>query len=257
MTDQPTTMYFGARVDHYSAARPDYPDVAMQAVVARGGSSRRIADVGCGTGISSRGLARAGATVIGIDPSPPMLERARADSPPELHIDYRVGTGEATGLRNDDVDVVTCAQSFHWFDRDRALAEFARILRPGGWLALVWNVRTRDLNPFTQIYNEVVRDAQTDAAERGVVVRATRAADPAASSWFEASETLVFDNPHRITADAVIERLRSCSYAPPPGPVRERLEGRLRDAAARHAVHGLVTFSQQTEVTFARVSAGA
>ena len=124
----PTT-YFSDRVDDYVRHRPSYPDDAFRVIVPERGL--RVLDVGCGTGISTRGLLAAGAEVVAIDPNDAM----RAAAARELARDgatvaFAPGTGEATGQPDHAFDRVLCAQSFHWFDADRALAEFRRVLRP-------------------------------------------------------------------------------------------------------------------------------
>src|SRR5439155_1443196 len=103
------------------------------------------ADVGAGTGIASRQLAAHGVRVLAVEPNAEM--RAAAIRHPG--IEWRAGTAEATGLDSGIVGLVLCAQAFHWFRAQHALAEFSRILRPGGRLALMWNSRDR-ADPLTR-----------------------------------------------------------------------------------------------------------
>jgi SAM-dependent methyltransferase len=131
---------FSGAASGYARSRPSYPAPLVDWVLAETavGPRDRVVDVGCGTGIFTRLLAARGLDVVGIDPNRDMLAEARAaGSPPE----YRRGEAEATGLDDASVALVTAAQVFHWLDADRALAEFRRILRPGGHAAAIWNLR--------------------------------------------------------------------------------------------------------------------
>jgi SAM-dependent methyltransferase len=96
-----------------------------------------ILDVGTGTGLFARALAQQGCTVIGIDPSEPLLAEARkADQQFGTNVDYRLGFAEATGLPSCTFDCVTASTCWHWFDRAQAAREAHRLLRPGGKLAI-------------------------------------------------------------------------------------------------------------------------
>jgi hypothetical protein len=97
-------------------------------------------------------LAERGLEVVGIDPSEDMLAEARAGGG---RAEYRRGEAAATGLDDASVALVAVAQAFHWFDADSALAEFQRVLRPGGHAAAIWNLRAE--SPFMADYDAVLR----------------------------------------------------------------------------------------------------
>lgn len=142
MSTEPTpstaqALSFGQAARHYDAARPSYPAEALAWML--GSEPIDVADVGAGTGLLTRGLMAAGHRVTAVEPDPQMLETLLAASP-GLAGGHR-GTAERLPLPDGSVDAVTAGQAFHRFDRERALPEFHRVLRPGGLLAPVWNVR--------------------------------------------------------------------------------------------------------------------
>jgi ubiquinone/menaquinone biosynthesis C-methylase UbiE len=132
---------FSKTADLYRKHRPTYPDdlfvwIEHTTSVA---PPARAADVGCGTGISTRHLASQGYTVIGIDPNAEMLAHAAEAGPSTIA--YKRGEAERTGLRDASVELVIAAQAFHWFPIEPTLDEWQRILVPGGWCCVFWNVR--------------------------------------------------------------------------------------------------------------------
>jgi len=133
---------FGPTTELYEKIRPDYPDAAVDILVRELGIARGriVVDVGAGTGKLTRALVRTGATVIAVEPLAEMRERLAESVPMAVPFD---GTAERMALRDGSAHAITVAQAFHWFDGDRALAEFHRVLAPGGRLGLIWNVRDR------------------------------------------------------------------------------------------------------------------
>jgi len=243
--------YFSGRADVYAAHRPSYPPTAIETALAGLGAPARVADVGCGTGISSRMLAHVGAKVIGLDPNQEMLAQARRQSADhDASISYRRGTGEQTGLDESSVDLVLCAQSFHWFDAPAALAEFHRILVPAGRLALLWNIR-QPIDAFMVGYEETVRRAREDAESQGRVVRRNRSHHPDDTGLFTNVRVFTFDNPQRLDLSALLGRAHSASYFPRSGPVCRELEEALRDLFAEHQSDGYITLRQRAELTLA------
>jgi len=130
---------FGLTAGDYARHRAGFP-ASFFAGIEDFGVGRRgqtLVDLGTGTGTLARGFARRGCRVIALDPSAPMLEQARAlDAAEGLTVDYRLGRAEETGLDAASAEVVTAGQCWHWFDRPRAAAEVARILRDDGTLVI-------------------------------------------------------------------------------------------------------------------------
>jgi SAM-dependent methyltransferase len=145
------TIDFGATAGDYARYRAGFPDslFARLAALGVGLPEQDVLDLGTGTGSLARGFARRGCRVVGVDPSEPLLAEARRlDAREGLSVDYRVGRAEDTGLPAASFDVVGAGQCWHWFDRGRAAAEVARLLRPSGtiviahfdWIPLPGNV---------------------------------------------------------------------------------------------------------------------
>ena len=141
----------------YAAARPTYPAEIFQAIEDLSGrplAGSLVADVGAGTGISSRQLRDRGASVTAIELSLPMLRQLAADSPGVRAVQ---GSANALPLRDGSVDFVTFAQAWHWVDPELAVPEVLRVLKPGGALACFWNSPVADA-PWRMGYNDRIRD---------------------------------------------------------------------------------------------------
>jgi SAM-dependent methyltransferase len=131
---------FGTVAQAYAEYRPDYPEAAVRWALGPAGTASatlRVLDLGAGTGKLTAVLLGLGAQVTAVEPNEAMLGELR-----RLHPEARAlhGSAEAIPLPDGSVDAVVCGQAMHWFDMDRALPEIARVLRPGGVLAGLWNV---------------------------------------------------------------------------------------------------------------------
>lgn len=159
---------FDAWAGEYDRFRPGYPDEVFLTIAERLSLPKqpRVVDLGAGTGRASLAMAALGWRVTAVEPGRAMLDilhsRATNDG---LIIATRQAGAEATGLDPASADLVTAAQSFHWFDATRALAEAARITRPGGGVALFWNVRDAASSPFLAAYADLLRRSRESADE--------------------------------------------------------------------------------------------
>ena len=158
---------FSGLAELYARCRPGYPEESIDYIVERCKLGRQtlVVDVGCGTGISSRMLAHRGIPVLGIEPNAEMRALAAAESLPDPAVAprYCEGRAEATNLVDATADAVLAAQAFHWFEPAAALAEFHRILKPPGWVILIWNERD-PADPFTAEYGRIVGGSPQAAA---------------------------------------------------------------------------------------------
>lgn len=232
---------FSDRAADYVKYRPSYPAAAIDAVLdgvgGRAGTRETLfaADVGAGTGISAALLAGRGVRVVAIEPNAGMREAGLAYSR-ELdggeRIEWRDATAEATGLADASVDLVLCAQSYHWFEPVAACREFGRVLRPGGRLALMWN-DADESQPVSRGYYDLVRAASDGVGPTShqTVAKAPHVEAPFADDRLR---QMHFRNEQRLDAAGLIGRAMSASYVPKEGPEAERLVEGLRRLHAEH-----------------------
>jgi len=152
----------------YDSCRPSYPTAAVEFLV--GPEQKTVLEVGAGTGKLTEQLVALGHDVHATDPSSVLLG-VLADRLPGVRTS--VARAEELPLLDGSVDVVACAQAFHWFDQEAALAEFARVLRPGGHLALAWN--TCDVKvPWVRKLGAIIGDQDDDVQVPDSLVRSTK-----------------------------------------------------------------------------------
>jgi SAM-dependent methyltransferase len=248
------TSRFSDRVENYVRYRPGYPAEAVRALQNECGllPEHVVADIASGTGIWTQMLLENGNRVFGVEPNEDMRqagERLLAGFPRFTSV---AGTAEATTLGDASVDFVTAAQAAHWFDRVRARQEFARILKPGGWLVLLWNERITDETPFLREYEELLLTYGTDYAD----VRHERTTDDLNQFYDPAPyQERVFDLRQDFDYAGLEGRLLSSSYAPGSGhPKYEPMLGELRQLFDKHAAAGRVGIDYKTRVYFGHIS---
>ena len=214
---------FSNRAQDYASYRPSYPAIAIDTILNGLGDPAQlvIADIGAGTGISSRLMADRGVKVEAIEPNIAMRQSAT----PHPRINFRDNTAEQTGLPDQSVDLVLCCQSFHWFNKPVALAEFHRILKPSGRVALMWNDRNLD-DPFTKAYSDLVGQI----ADRQIFDRNDRksATDLETSSHFTHFRTQYFFHTHSLNLAGLTGLILSSSYIPKTGAAHEQLITQLQ-----------------------------
>ncbi|MEA2221075.1 MAG: hypothetical protein QOJ35_3701 [Solirubrobacteraceae bacterium] len=223
----------------YARGRPDYPDAAVDWLAARIG--RRVVDLAAGTGMLTRALAARGLDVVAVEP----IAEMRALIAPGGGVRVLAGTAEAIPAGDASADGVTVAQAFHWFDGPRALAEIARVLRPGGALALVYNHRRLQDAIHLRI-QELLEPYRGDVpagragAWRGAVETSER---------FEPAASATFDNAQRLDGDGLADRFGSVSFvAALDEPRRAALLAELRELAGGASA----TLRYRTEVEILR-----
>jgi SAM-dependent methyltransferase len=161
---------FDAWAGEYDRFRPGYPQAVFATIEGRLELPPRplVVDLGAGTGRASLAMAAMGWRVTAVEPGRPLLDILRgAATNAGLLIATVQASAEDTGLDPQSADLVTAAQSFHWFDADRALPEMARILKPEGGVALFWNVRDADASPFLADYERLLEKNAASKVDTG------------------------------------------------------------------------------------------
>ena len=247
------TSRFSDRVENYVRYRPGYPPQALQVLWDECGLSPQhvVADIASGTGIWTRTLLENSNRVFGVEPNPDMRQAGERLLASFSKFASVAGTAEATTLPDCSIDFVTAAQAAHWFDRERSRHEFVRILKPEGWLVLLWNERLTDSTPFLREYEQLVLTYGTDYED----VRHEKTTD-SVNEFFDPMpfQSHVFEMRQDFDYAGVEGRLLSSSYSPGPGhPKYAPMLRELRGIFDRHAVDGLATFDYKTRVYFGRI----
>jgi SAM-dependent methyltransferase len=247
------TSRFSDRVENYVRYRPGYPAEVLLALKTECGltPSHAIADIASGTGIWTGILLENGNPVFGVEPNAEMRQAGEGLLAAFPKFTSIAGTAEATTLLDASVDFVTAAQAAHWFDRKRTRQEFSRILKPGGWLVLLWNERLTDSTPFLRDYENLLQAYGTDYAD----VRHEHTTD-AVNEFFDPApfRERVFAMRQEFDYAGLEGRLLSSSYAPGPGhPKHAPMVGELHRIFEAHAVAGRVSFDYKTKMYFGRL----
>jgi len=206
----------------YERGRPGYPEDAVRWLA--GDEPRDVVDLGAGTGKLTRALVALGHRVMAVEPLPQMLEHLADNAPGAFGV---LGTAEVIPLPDAFADVVTCAQSFHWFDHDLALPEIARVLRSNGRLALVWNTRDDDDQFMARLTAIIGNERLSDAAGYGPLET---------SDLFGPVESAEFSFAQVVDRETLLDLVRSRSHCAKlddadRDPVLEAV-GRLYDEGA-------------------------
>ncbi|MBE9180854.1 class I SAM-dependent methyltransferase [Oculatella sp. LEGE 06141] len=216
-TQNPRDRFSNRAVD-YARYRPSYPAEAIDQLLdgLEPPNQLTVADVGAGTGISSRLLAERGATVVAIEPNAAMRELAT----PHPQVQFRAATAEQTGLAERSVDLVICAQSFHWFEPTATLAEFHRILKPSGRIGLLWNDRNVE-DAFTRAYSDTIRAASDKAIFDSPNRKSASALET--SPHVRQFRHYRFTHRHPLDQSGLIGLADSSSYVPKTGEAYQQL----------------------------------
>lgn len=246
---KPPIELFSGREQIYHRFRPRYPTALIDVLKAETGldTFHTVADIGSGTGISSERFINNGNRVFAVEPNREMrliAEDNFGDNPLFFSVQ---GTAEVTNLDDSSMDFVTAGQAFHWFEKEKAKAEFKRILKPGGWCVLFWNIRRKDVNEFAAEYEAFVDKCAAEYRGPG----GGKAREEKNLREFIDLNFRRFIIPHQRSLDleGLIGNLFSASYMPLAGePSVPDIENEVRKLFGRFQQNGVVTFPLETEV---------
>lgn len=248
------TRRFSNRVQNYLKYRPTYPPAIIPLLESKCGLTPDsvIAEPGFGTGLLTELFLQNGNRVLGVEPNAEMRAAGKRELAHYPKFSSVNATAEATTLADHSVDFVVAGQAFHWFDLERARAEFSRILRPAGWVVLIWNGFRVKFSPLMAAYQELVLRHGTDYEE---VSRKLNHRD--IESFFApgSRETAHFNFQQIFDYQGLEGRLLSSSFVPELNhPNYERMLRDLRDIFEANQKDGRVAFEYETELFYGRLS---
>lgn len=253
--DLAPTQRFSSRVENYVRYRPGYPPELIGMLERECGldGDSIVADIGSGTGLLTQLFLAAGCCVYAVEPNREMRlagERLLSGYPRLRSID---ASAEATTLPDASADLIVAGQAFHWFDRARARAEFARVLRPGGWVALVWNERSTDATPFLADYERLLHSYAINYAQVTHKQIDTSVFDAffAPGRW----QARTFANRQLFDFAGLQGRLLSSSYTPEPGHAAYApMIAALQQLFETYQHDGRVSFEYDTTIYYGRLA---
>ena len=221
---------FDGYAGEYDRFRPGYPEALFGTIAARLGLPERpvVVDLGAGTGRASLAMAELGWRVTAVEPGRPLLDVLRgAATNAGLIVSTVQASAEETGLDPESADLVTAAQSFHWFDPDRALPEIARVLKPSGGVALFWNVRDTERSAFLADYDALLSRHAASEVDTGryeaIGRQETARAFEAHAAAFETPEVIELRHEVTMTDEQFVGMAFTASY------VRVGMEPEVQD----------------------------
>ena len=248
---------FSNRVADYIRYRPKYPVETLELLRTECGlrPGNVVADVGSGTGILTELFLKNGNRVIGVEPNAEM--RGGGEEYLRAYVNFHsvAGSAEATGIAGGSVDFVTAGQSFHWFEPQGARQEFLRILKPGGWVVVMWNDRRMDEAQLTREYEDLLE-------LYGIEYGRVKDAYPERKSlqdFFSSKKIGEQDLPNfqELDHEGFRGRLLSSSYAPTPGHANfEPMMAGLEKIFRAHERNGIVRMEYFTRIYFGQLKAG-
>lgn len=249
-----TAERFSGRVESYRQHRPRYPDAVVDLLETECGLTENstVADIAAGTGLLAEKFLAHGYEVIAVEPNDEM--RVVCETLGDRFPRFRClsGSAEATGLSSHSSDLITVGQALHWFDLERTRAEFLRILRPGGWCAVVYNERQMSCDAFHDGYEKLLCEFGIDYAK----VQRQHLTPDRIEGFFAPSEMrrVVFPNAQLLTLEALAGRILSSSYMPKPGHARyAAMLDAIRELFEKHARDGCVRLEYDCAVYYGRL----
>ncbi len=241
-------------VQEYTKYRPSYPYAVIQILKQHCGldQSSIVADIGSGTGIFSELMLQQRALVYGVEPNQAMREEAEERLNKYTSFTSIDANSDNTTLPDQSVDIITAATAFHWFDQNNAKAEFQRILKPRGWLVLVWNTRDNEGSAFMQAYNDLLEDYANDYLSARNTLTQTQIEE-----FYQPNDVQinVFDNHQYFDLKGLKGRIMSTSYCPDSQDAQfDNMMEDIEDVFDQYQAEGRIKFLYQTKMYSGRFS---
>jgi SAM-dependent methyltransferase len=245
---------FSNRVENYAKYRPGYPAEVIAILKSECGltTNSRIADIGSGTGILSELFLKNGNIVFAVEPNDAMRLFAERDLKKFPNFVSINATAEETTLEPGSVNFITAGQAFHWFDREKSKQEFIRILKPDGWVVLLWNERRLDSSPFLRAYEDLLLRYGTDYEK----VRHENVASEIDQFYAPATfELQSVENIQHFDFESLKGRTCSASYTPEPGDSNfEPMISKLEEIFNAGNRNGIVDFEYDTRIYYGHLA---
>lgn len=249
------TKRFSTRAENYSKFRPSYPKeiISFLEFVNILYKDSIIADIGSGTGILSELFLKNGNIVFGIEPNVDMRSTAEINLNNYQNFHSIDGSAESMNMEDKSVNIITVGQAFHWFNQKQARKEFKRILKPEGYVLIIWNNRKRSGSKFLEQYEDLLLTYGTDYKKiSNIDIDFEQFYGIGKNS--ESCLRKVFENYQLLNYPGLKGRLLSTSYAPLDGhPNYNNMIIELKKIFQENNRNGLVMFEYETEVYYGRL----
>jgi SAM-dependent methyltransferase len=257
MTFADAKQRFSNRVADYIRYRPKYPVETLELLRKECGlrPEHVIADIGSGTGFLSELFLKNGNRVIGVEPNAEMRAGGKEYLREYTNFQSVAGSAETTGIADSSVDFVTAGQAFHWFEPEGSRQEFLRILKPDGWLVVMWNDRRMDEARLAREYEDLL-------VRYGIEYARVKDAYPERKSlqeFFRSENVGERDLPNfqELDHEGFRGRLMSSSYAPMLGHANfDPMMAGLEKIFRAHERNGIVRMEYFTRIYFGQLKAG-
>jgi SAM-dependent methyltransferase len=252
-SERDPTRRFSSRVDNYVRFRPGYPQEILALLKSECGMTNHsvIADIGSGTGKLTELFLENGNPVFGVEPNREMREAGERLLKRFANFTSIDAGAEATTLPQSSVNFIVAGQAFHWFDRARCRQEFTRILKPGGWVALIWNDRKTEATRFLREYEKLLQTYATDYSK----VDHKNIDDAVVREFFgHVPKKTKIPSTQQFDFAGLKGRLLSSSYAPDHGqPGHTEMLRELETVFNARQQNGHVEFAYDTVVYYGRL----
>jgi len=238
---------FSERVKDYTKYRPGYPKEIIDYLIYEANLKRTciIADVGSGTGEFTELFLKNGNVVYAVEPNQEMRKASEERFKDFSNFFSIDATAENTTLPDNSVDLVTSAQAFHWFDREKFKRECKRILKKGGYVVLVWNKRKNQSSEFMKEYERFVKEYSKDYEK----VHHKKITEEAIGDFYGGDfKKALFANHQDLDYEGLVGRYFSTSYAPKREEASPKLYSALKTLFNKYNIKGRVRFNLQVQL---------